>query len=1188
MVVIMERTSKRTRVTIAAMLGVCGFIGPAASMAAEPGPLADVPLFLSNSADPNVLFLLDDSGSMDWGLMTTEYNGIMRIGCRSFYYTHPADGNEDTYIVPTEESHPGNGAWRAWNTAYNKLYYDPSVTYSPWSGEDKDGRVYANAPPTAAPDNPFIPNDGKTDLTATTSYLTRVCNDAGTASADLSVTGFYPAHYYTWTDTDGDGVVDADDGHTKVMIQLANAPFTGGPGRKDCAAAPLCTYAEEIQNFANWFSYYRKREHVAKFAFGQVIAAASNMRMGLGTLWDNQSVNLRIETMNEDPFSGEKGKLLESVYKMQGAGGTPLRKTFDDAGKYLSCQNNDLLDGCPALGVDVGGTCQQNFTILMTDGYYNYSFSADYGNADGDNSSPWDSGPTGPYGDPYGSGATEPTLGDIAMHYYETDLRPTTPNEVRPTPGGIDTNKAQHMVTYSVAFGVEGTVTAMPPNTTDPFAWPQVLTDPNKIDDLRHAGWNGRGDFLSAQNPGQLISGLRAALQSIANRKGSASAVAFNTGSLTTESVVYLALFDSERWGGDLLSYQLDPYTGAIDPTANWSAAGVLDARDLSADSRTILSYDGSDGIALQWDQLSNDIKNDLRTSPAGDTDVDALAMARLGYLRGDRACELASAGDCYYSDGVNTFTSKSLRERSTRLGDIVHSAPVFVGVPESNWPDVAPFPGTLGDTYTEFVKANENRSGVIYAGGNAGMLHGFSEKTGEELLAYVPGSLVSSGPDNGLHYLTDPAYTHRYGVDLTASVTDVYAKTKAGGSTSWKTVLVGGLRAGGTGLFALDVTNPSAFSETGSGPANTVMWEFTNADDPELGYTFSRPSIVPVKGSAGSLEWVVIFGNGYNGGVKGSLFILRLEGGLDGTWTEGTDYIKITTDQDTGLATPAVIDTDGDGLADRVYAGDLKGKLWAFDISSSNPSTWGVAHKDGGKPAPFFSGNSNQPITTTPVVVRNKYIPTSPSNAPNLMVIFGTGRYMVQDDITSNDTQAVYGVWDSGVGKMDRGDLIRQEFTLETTAGGDTVRTLSSNAVDYALKDGWYFELEERGERAVTDPVIRGDQVFVNSMMPDPNPCNFGGQSWLIVADWIDGSATDVVTFDVNRDGLLNDDDKASGNTVSGIKISGIATSPVNLGNKRYIPTNDTSGAATIEVTDIVKLGGPKTGRLSWEELNP
>ena len=281
-----------------------------------------------------------------------------------------------------------------------------------------------------------------------------------------------------------------------------------------------------------------------------------------------------------------------------------------------------------------------------------------------------------------------------------------------------------------------------------------------------------------------------------------------------------------------------------------------------------------------------------------------------------------------------NVFTTKGLRERGAVLGDLIHSGPVFVGAPESNWPDVAPFPGDVGTTYKEYQLDQATRPGVIYVGGNDGMLHGFEQSSGDEILGYIPNALYSTGALDGLHYLTDPAYAHRYTVDLTPSVADAYIKSAPLGTTSWKTILVGGLRGGGRGLFALDVTDPSLFSEALSNPAKTVMWEFTSTDDADLGHTFSRPSIVPLEGPGNSIRWAAVVGNGYNdlGSGEAKLFVIFLEGGLDGTWTSGSDYIEITTEAgDTGnrngLSTPAVIDSDGDGLADRVYAGDLEGQ---------------------------------------------------------------------------------------------------------------------------------------------------------------------------------------------------------------------------------------------------------------------
>ncbi len=1203
---IMKTKTTHFRAAASAALLTCTLLGPVTATAA-PGTLADTPLFLSNSVEPNILFMLDDSGSMDWGLMTPENNGIMRISC-NYHHVQPASDIGSRRVLPTEAAvanvgiaAPYGGVWRGWSKDYNRLYYDPSVTYTPWPGENASGSPYTNANPTATWLNPYVPGDGTVDLTATTTYTTEYCPWAGPIDLDepdstITVTNFYPARYNIWDDTNaadpslsGNGVVDAGDAHTLVEIKPTTLTYVGGPNRRDCAAAGICTYAEEMQNFANWYAYYRKRAKVAKAAYGQVIAGGNNSRMGLATLHNNGSIDTAISSMNADPTSGAKGNLLDHLYTGYGSGGTPLREGFDEAGKYLSCKNNDFGFSCPALPEASGGECQQNFTILMTDGYYNGSFSGN-NNEDGDDNTQWDSGPAGPYGD-----SEQETLADIAMEYYENDIRPGVANNLRPPPGGIDENTAQHMVTYSVAFGVDGTLSAMPPNTTDPFAWPVPNTDTTKIDDLRHAAWNGRGEFLSAQNPGELVSGLRSAIQSIQGRVGSAASVAFNTGSLSTNSQVYLALFNSERWDGSLLAFDLDPNTGAISSTPDWSAAHKLTARDLSVYPRTLLTYDGGDGIAFQWSELTAAQKNDFRTNPAGGQDNEATGMARHGYLRGDRGCESSSTSPCNYTDGTNVYSTKSLRERGGILGDLIHSGPVFVGAPESNWPDVAPFPGAVGTTYTEYRLANATRPGVIYVGGNDGMLHGFAQASGNEILGYIPDALYSTGALDGLHYLTDPAYAHRYTVDLTPSVADVYIKSTPLGATSWKTVLVGGLRGGGRGLFALDVTNPALFSEALSAPAKTVMWEFTSADDADLGHTFSRPSIVPLEGPSNTIRWAAVVGNGYNdlGSGEAKLFVLFLEGGLDGTWTAGTDYIEITTEvgdaaNRNGLATPAVIDSDGDGLADRVYAGDLEGNMWAFDLSGTNTGNWDVAYSSGPTPKPLFTAQNNQPITSTPVIVRNSAIPTSSPNSPNTMVVFGTGQYLTAADVTTTDLQAVYGVWDSGTDELSQSDLVEQVIDFGTTTEGVPGRTLTTNAVDYASDFGWYMDLPDNGERLVTDPVIRGDLVFFNTMMPDANPCNFGGSSWLMAAKWLNGGNPGEIAFDINRDGVLDDLDEIGGSAAVGVSVTGIATSPVNLGNKRYTSTTETIGGSTIDVTDILDVGGPKTGRLAWEELTP
>ena len=1179
------------KLVVTSIASAAVLLGPLTTSAA-PGTLSDSPMFLTNPVEPNVLFMVDDSRSMDWGLMTPENSGIMQLGCE-YYYVQPADDNNEDWVVPTEGAlraqgivAPYGGVWRGWSKDYNKLYYDPSITYRPWPGENSGGLLYGNSNPTAAPIDPYVAGGDTVNLVEPTTYETDYC----TGGIVRLTVNFYPARYQQWTDSDGDGVVDADDTHTLVEISPATLEYKGGPNRRDCAAAPACSYGEEARNFANWFSYYRKREFVAKAAYGQVIAGTGNSRMGMVTLNNNETVNTALASMNIDPRTGAKEGLLDSLYGMQSAGATPLRSSLDNGGKYLSCETNSFFGTCPALPSTTGGPCQQNFTVLMTDGYYNGSYTG-VGNADGDDDTKWDSGTAGPFGDTHSN-----SLADVAMEYYEDDLRPGVDNDLVPPPGAVDENTAQHMVTYSVGFGVEGNVRAMPSNTLDPFTWPAPITDLARIDDLRHAAWNSRGEYHSAQDPTQLVSSLRGALRSIQSRIGSSASVAFNTGSLSTNSEVYLALFNSERWNGDLLAFDLNSATGAVDPLPKWSAAKDLATRNLSSNNRTILTYDGSDGIAFQWSELTLAQQADFRTRSSGALDNEATGMARHGYLRGDKGCELSSAASCYFDDGINVFNSKSLRERNGRLGDIVHSGPVFVGAPESNWPDVAPFPGTVGDTYTEYRDAQATRPGIVYVGSNDGMLHGFRRTDGQEVLGYIPSSVYSDAVADGLHYLTDPAYAHRYSVDLRASIADVYIQSASAGATTWKTVLVGGLRGGGRGLFALDVTDPNAFSEIGTNPAKTVMWEFTSADDADLGHTFSRPSIVPLQGSGGSIRWGVVVGNGYNdlGSGEAKLFIIFLEDGLDGTWSAGSDYIEITTGVGTtsarnGLSTPAVVDTDGDGIADRAYAGDLEGNMWAFDLSGANTGNWNVAHEVGGAVKPLFVAPAGQQITSTPVIVRNDTIPTSNSNYPNTLVIFGTGQYLTVSDITSTNVQSMYGVWDAGIGEITRADLTAQVISLGSSTGGAVGRALTDNAVDYLYTDGWYMDLPDSGERVVTDPVIHGDLLFFNTMTPDTNPCKAGGSGWLMVAKWNNGGHPSEISFDLNGDSLLSDEDTIGGNAAAGVEIVGIPTSPVTLANKRYTSTTQTTGGSTIEVTDIATAGGgPKTGRLSWEELTP
>ncbi|NIP73106.1 MAG: pilus assembly protein PilY [Gammaproteobacteria bacterium] len=1166
-----------------------------------PGSLADKPLFLSAGADPNVMFTLDDSGSMQWEFMPDEE---MRYSWYMFPRPDNLYGGTDyTAQVPTfDDTNIHN--FFARSSANNTLFYNPDVDYEPWA--NSDGTRMPDADPTAAYFNLRIPALGTIDLTSQQTMEACWFSDStslSTATGDpcFGDRTFWPITYYLY---DGSGSRTDLGSYTKVQITSstpAGTSFTSPNGT-------VRTRDEEIQNFANWYQYYRSRIFAARAGIGHAFAQQNtSLRVGFSAL---NVGNANIDGIQSHgslvrglrPFSGsDRDAFFDLLYDHTiSATGTPLRNALDDIGQYFQ-RTDDSGPWAATPGTSNGTahlTCRQSYNVLMSDGYWNGSAASTAdARANVDNSSgPALSDPQGntyqytpdnPYSDGYSD-----TLADVAMYYWYRDLRTDLANEV--TTNEADPAFWQHLVNFTVGLGKEGTLdpsTDLPGLEDGSTQWPDPtdLEDRERIDDLWHAALNSRGGFFRADDPDRFAEALSDALNAIASRTGSGSAVAFNTGSLSTNSAVYISLFNSARWSGDLLAYSLDPFSGSISSIPLWSGAQVLDSRNLSSSPRVILTHDGADGTAFQWSNLSTAQQDDLRTNPAGGVDTVTVGQARLDYIRGDRS---------------NEGTGENFRVRNSRLGDIVHSGPVYVGAPEVNWPDTAIF-GTAGNRYSDFKTSNYTRPGVIYVGANDGMLHGFDEDTGEEVLAYVPSELFSTDAGGGLHYLTDLNYGHRYSVDLTPTVSDAYVATTDGGTADWATVVVGGLRGGGRGLFALDVTDPAQFSEANA--ADLVMWEFTNADDPDLGYTYSQPSVTLLNNG----RWAAIFANGYNdtGTGEATLFIAYLDGGLDGTWVEGTDYLKISTGVGTtadrnGLATPAVVDMDGNGTADRAYAGDLEGNLWAFDLSNSSASNWDVAYTQGSNPLPLFtaqySAAGDQPIITAPEVVKNPLVDDQTGNQPNVLVLFGTGQYLTLGDRTTTGTQSFYGVWDQGTDSLTRTELHQQTFLAGTPA--DT-RVLSDDAVGYTLTGqdqefGWYIDLPASGERQVTDSIVRGEIVYFNTTIPSTDPCAYGGESWLMSVEYANGGRPEDATVDYTNDGVIDADDLVDTSTSTDVAASGhkfrrgVATSPRFLGNKRYTAGTGgggggCQGADCVEQDAVEQLKDDRTGRLSWEELN-
>ena len=662
---------------------------------------------------------------------------------------------------------------------------------------------------------------------------------------------------------------------------------------------------------------------------------------------------------------------------------------------------------------------------------------------------------------------------------------------------------------------------------------------------------------------------------------GVPAAVSFSSRSLGSDTLVFQGQFDFDDWSGDLVAYELEDDGSLGDQ--KWRAAEMLESKDLST-TTDWTSYNDhaiatSKGQKFEWSELDTAQQDDLNAS-------DNKGSERLNYLRGDDSNEAP--------DGLN------FRQRSSRLGDVFRSRPVYVGVPNLAWPDTGAFDYGEATRYSDFSTAQQSRPPMVYVGANDGALHGFHAETGNEVLRYFPGDLYEASDKAGYHFLTDPDYDHLPYVDGTPVVSDAYIKTSDAGEKSWRTILVGTQGGGGSGLFALDITEPDIFNDDGTSADNVVLWEFTQDNFADLGYTYSRPTVALLNDG----RWAAITGNGdTDDGLDGYLLILYLEGGID-DWSGGgsvDDYIAIPTNEFGGLSSPTVIDTDGDGDGDRAYAGDAEGNLWVFDLSSEDSDDWEVAN--GGDPLFENTRDDPQPITVKPTVVRHPTVSSDATNAPNVMVLFGTGRLNTEDDKSDTTVQTFYGIWDRGDKNLTAADdLAAQEFVFEDE---NTRITNPSLEVNYKGSEyGWYIDLltdtNPIGERVVSDAVVRGDMIFFNTVIPTEDPCEYGGTGWEMSVRIENGGSSMSPVVDQNDDGLFNNEDSSEVNLAgdseptavghSGKKVEddeGLPGGPAIVGDKLFT-RGSKEGEQPKDTALAPVTGSTPVGRLSWEQLFP
>ena len=695
---------------------------------------------------------------------------------------------------------------------------------------------------------------------------------------------------------------------------------------------------------------------------------------------------------------------------------------------------------------------------------------------------------------------------------------------------------------------------------------------------------------------------------------------------------VYLANYQVDNWWGQLfarpLLYSSITDTVTIGSTPNWDANCVLTGGKCPStgiispaqESRNILTRVGARAVPFQWNKLSISHHAMLDNDQRG-----------LDYLRGDRSNEIGNAGNFF-------------RTRTGILGDIMNSGPVWVGPPSAPysgpWIDkLSNKAGPEGSSYQKFSATYATRTHVVYTGANDGMLHGFrsgaydatgkfstavSPNDGRELIAYIPTkALETLYSPNGTVSFPDPRYAHVPYVDVTPGTGDLYYQG------AWHTWIVGGLGGGGniggpindktsTGvgnLFAIDVTDPSLFSEANASSLVLGDWTSSNIScvsnipsncGQNLGNIYGTPIIRRLHDG----NWAVIFGNGFHSasGTAG-IFIMTVNQntGLKSFRFLDTGYgapnDPTGTSSKNGIAYVSSADLDNDHVTDYVYAGDLFGNVWRFDLTSSSPASWAAGS------TPLFSTTAGQPISTALSV---SSVPQKNGN-PRILINFGTGQQLPQTAtsmaVYAGGTQALYGIWDWNLQDWNAKKQTQysslpqpQSITINSlqnqkatdinapSGSSSSYRTVNASPVMWPegskvgpnTQFGWKLDLPKSKEQVLFNPKNAYGLFIVNTYIPgtsDILTCTSEAATGYTMAITPDGGAAPTRSFFPS----------ALGNKttlgLAGLQLNATGSPSFVTAMKKHYMVNQTAGA----VGDVIQVDPPsaKIGdRISWIKM--
>lgn len=1010
----------------------------------------------------------------------------------------------------------------------NPIYYNPDLRYLPWYKPDGSGRM-PDADPTAAPFDPVV-TDAKFNLSInyakiSTTWYTKY-NSRGSSTRE-----FYPGYVYRLK-AGADPTVKAN--YTLYDVNATDgthAPNTPSPNRTECMVGKeyvKCTQQQELQNFANWFTYYRMRESLTKAAVSEsFVQFKDKLRVGWGRINNGTALNIDGSTNRYKVIESESNggpmrpldtnrlsKVLTGVQKVTSWPSTPLRTALNTVGTYFDRSADSK--GSPWLTDPAGSvdgeklSCRRSVNLLMTDGYYNDSYTGagdvdgvdgpDYADANPNKYSPTLYKAGRPFID--APNKLSNTLADVAMKYFVKDLETTIDNKVPPVAGDIAF--WQHLTEFMVGLGVKGTLDSSTPAqktatlkaiTEGTTNWPDPTAgNPQKIDDMWHAAVNTGGDFYSVRDVTGLTDALKDAFGKSAGNEAKEAGVATASGYVVAGNVKYVPKYKSVSWWGDLEAWPLG-IDGREGDSVLWRASEHLPAEG----KRNLFTWSGSTpSIEFTWDSLGK---------VTGMQDLVG-SKELTNYIRGD--------------DTLTGFGGDFRARDNKFLGDFVNSPPVLVkGLVDLGYT-------SFDASYNPYIIAKKTRSdGIVFVGANDGMLHGFRASDGTEVYAYLP----KEGLPNlkiiaSKDYGTANNY-HRFFVDGPVNETDAFIKPPGAAATEWSNLVIGSMGAGGKAFFALHVpTNFGTSLDSSDLGANVLMWEKSGTDDPDIGYIFSDFAVGKVKGGG----WKAFVGNGvYSTNGNAVLLVVDLESGTI------EQHLTVDASGKTGLMGVSLIKDTVTQEVVGAYAGDLQGNLWRFDIGADGKASIGFSNQ------PLFRATAPngaaQPITIAPSMVLHPDY--------GRVVLFGTGRLIDEADSDSTAVQTYYGVWDqvkvgeTSVGAVNKFDAVdpdrsklqmQQTFTTPVDGVGGKYFEVKSTPVDWQTQLGWYMDLPFDRQRVIFPSyILAGTYVLFSTSVPatEAAVCESTsgvGYNYLLVA--ASGTAQETATYDTNGDGVIDDQD--------------------------------------------------------------